>query len=67
MEVYSGKMTKKLEQLYLKYKAKWGHTPDFYENAEYGANDYFDFVFDIEKSLKIGVELPNIYPHDDEF
>ena len=65
--MYYGKMTKKLKQLYFEYNSKWGCTPDCYENAEYTADDYLTFVSDIEKSLKLNVELPNIYTHDDEF
>lgn len=68
--MYYGKMTKKLESLYREYEEKWGCTPDFYENAEYGAgiNEYRDYVRDIKKALELGVELPNIYPEEnDEF
>lgn len=65
--MYYGKMTKKLNELYSAYNKKWGCTPDHYEDAEYAADEYDDYVNDIEKSLEFGVELPDIYPHDDEF
>lgn len=66
--MYNGKMTKKLESMYEKYEKRWGHDPSGYENAEYGDEDYRDYVRDIKKALELDVELPNIYPEeDDEF
>ena len=67
MVVYYGKMTKTLEKLYVEYKKRWGHDPGGYEDAEYGGSDYRDYVRDIKKALKLDVELPDLYPHDDEF
>jgi len=64
--MYYGKMTKKLEFLYEKYEKLWGHDPSGYENAEYGEEDYRDYVEDIKKALEMGVELPCIYPEDDD-
>lgn len=67
--MYYGIVTPTLKSLYKKYEEKWGCTPDFYENAEYGTgiNEYRDYVRDIKKSLELGIELPELYPHDDEF
>ncbi len=65
--MYYGKMTKELEQLYKAYEKMWGNEPDFYENTEYGDEDYDDYVADIKKSLELKTELPNLYSHDDEF
>jgi len=65
--MYYGRMTKELDELYLKYSDIWECTPDFYENAEYGEDEYDEYVEDIKKALEMGVELPNIYPHDDEY
>lgn len=65
--MYYGKMTKELEGLYKEYKAKWGCNPDGYENAEYGADEYSEYVTDIKESIKQGIELPDLYSHDDEF
>lgn len=62
--MYYGKMTPKLEKLYEEYHKKWGVYPDFYEDTEYGENTYFDFVRDIKKALKRGIELPDLYPYD---
>lgn len=67
--MYRGRMTKELEALYKKYEKRWGHDPSGYEDAEYGTGimEYRDYVRDIKKALELDVELPNIYPHDDEF
>jgi len=65
--MYYGKMTKELESLYEKYSEKWGNKPDFYENAEYAEDEYDEYVSDIKEALRLGVELPELYPHDDEF
>lgn len=65
--MYYGKMTKELEKLYKEYEKVWGHEPDGYENAEYDEDEYDDYVADIKKALEMGVELPNVYPHDDDF
>lgn len=47
--MYYGKMTKKLEELYLEYSKVWKCDPDFYENAEYGEDEYDEYVDDIKK------------------
>ena len=65
--MYYGKMTKGLEELYSKYEKIQGHSPDACEDAEYGEDEYDEYVADIKKALKLGVSLPDIYPHDDEF
>ena len=65
--MYYGKMTSELELLYSRYTEKWGHEPDGYEDAEYAADEYDDYVADIKKALELGVELPELYPHDDEY
>ncbi len=65
--MYYGKMTKELENLYTQYSAVWNCEPDFYENAEYDEDEYNEYVADIKKALKLGIELPDLYPHDDEF
>lgn len=65
--MYYGKMTEELNKLYSKYFNVWQCTPDFYENAEYDEDEYDEYVDDIKKALEMGVELPNIYPHDDEY
>ena len=65
--MYYGKMTKELEKLYSDYNQKWNCTPDCYENAEYGADEYADYVSDIKAALEQNVELPQLYPHNDEF
>ncbi|MDE6538640.1 MAG: hypothetical protein K2K66_00470 [Ruminococcus sp.] len=64
---YGKKITKELERLYSEYENIWGHDPSGYENAEYGEDEYDEYVEDIKKALEMGVELPNIYPHDDEY
>lgn len=64
--MYYGKLTKELEKLYEQYREKWGCDPDGYENAEYGAGEYRKYVADIKKSIKQGVELPCLYPCDDD-
>ncbi|MBE6863885.1 MAG: hypothetical protein E7495_04855 [Ruminococcus flavefaciens] len=65
--MYYGKMTNELERLYDEYRKKWGCDPSGYENAEYGIDEYREYVSDIKKALKLGIELPDLYPHDDEF
>lgn len=66
--MYYGKMTKKLESLYREYEEKWGRDPGGYEELEYGNNEYRDYARDIKKALELGVELPDIYPEEeDEF
>ena len=65
--MYYGRMTAELEPLYAAYSEKWGNDPDFYEDAEYAADEYDDYVADIKKALELGVELPELYPHDDEY
>ena len=65
--MYYGKTTKELEELYSKYEKVWGHDPSGYEDAEYGEDEYNEYVDDIKKALELGVELPDLYPHDDEF
>ncbi len=67
--MYYGEMTKELEPLYEQYAEKWGHDPSGYEDAEYGdtADEYDAYVADIKKALELGVELPDLYPHDDEY
>lgn len=65
--MYYGKMTKELEKLYSEYENKFGYNLDGVLDVEYAADEYDDYVNDIEKSLELGVELPDIYPHDDEF
>ncbi|MDE5771358.1 MAG: hypothetical protein K2I06_06980 [Ruminococcus sp.] len=65
--MYYGKMTKELNKLYSEYFNIWKCDPDFYEDAEYGEDEYDEYVEDIKKALEMGVELPNIYPHDDEY
>lgn len=65
--MYYGKMTKELNQLYEQYNEKWGVFPNFYEETEYGKNSYNEYVADIKKALELGVELPDLYPHDDEY
>lgn len=65
--MYYGNMTKELNKLYSEYFNVWKCDPDFYENAEYGEDEYDEYVKDIKKALEMGVELPDIYPHDDEY
>lgn len=65
--MYYGKTTRKLEQLYAEYEKVWNHNPSGYMEIEYGEDEYQDYVKDIKRSLKMGVELPELYPHDDEF
>ncbi|MDE6835160.1 MAG: hypothetical protein K2J39_13080 [Ruminococcus sp.] len=65
--MYYGKMTKKLEKLYSEYEKVWGHDPSGCLDAEYAGNEYAEYVKDIKKALEMGVELPDIYPHDDEY
>lgn len=65
--MYYGKVTKELKDLYKEYNSKWNCNPDGYEDAEYGADEYKDYVADIKQALKKGVELPDLYSHDDEF
>ena len=65
--MYYGKMTKELEKLYSEYEKVQGHTPDACEDAEYSDDEYDEYVADIKKALKLGVELPDLYSHDDEF
>lgn len=64
---YGKKITKELKKLYSEYEKVWGHDPSGYENAEYGEDEYNEYVKDIKKALKMGVELPDIYSHDDEY
>ncbi len=61
-----GKMTKELEPLYEAYKKRWGDYPDTYENAEYAAEEYDDYVADIKRTLELDVEMPALYPHDED-
>lgn len=65
--MYYGGMTKELESLYAAYEKRWGITPDGYEDAEYAADEYDDYVADIKKALELDVALPDLYPHDDEY
>lgn len=64
--MFYGKMTKELEPLYDAYEKRWGNTPDFYENAEYAAEEYDDYVADIKRALELDVEMPDLYPHDED-
>ena len=50
--MYYGKVTKELESLYKEYNEKWGCDPDGYENAEYGVDEYNEYVADIKKSIQ---------------
>lgn len=66
--MYYGKMTRELQTLYAQYHSIWGNDPDCYENAEYGENEYKQYVADIKKAIELKVELPALYPYDeDEF
>lgn len=47
--MYYGKMTNELERLYDEYRKKWGCDPSGYENAEYGIDEYREYVSDIKK------------------
>lgn len=53
-------MTSELEKLYDKYYEKFNVEPDFYDELEYGQNDYKSYVDDIKKSIKLNIELPDI-------
>ena len=50
--MYLGKMTDELEELYNKYYDIFGVEPDYYEETEYGQNDYDVFVSDIKKCIE---------------
>ncbi len=65
--MYCGKMTKELETLYEKYKEKWNCTPDGYEELDYNKDEYEIYITDIKKALELEVEMPDLYPCDDEF
>ena len=58
--MYGGEMTSELEKLYDKYYEKFNVEPDFYDELEYGQNDYKSYVDDIKKSIKLNIELPDI-------
>lgn len=64
--MYNGKMTKELEKLYKEYENKFGVEPDYYEDVEYGKNDYKKYINDIAKSIKLNIQLPNLYPNDED-
>lgn len=64
--MYYGIITPKLKSLYKKYEEKWGREPGGYEELEYGSSEYRNYVRDIKKALELGVELPDIYPEDDD-
>lgn len=64
--MYYGKMTKELEKLYSEYEKKFDCEPDFYEETEYGEDEYDKYVENIKKALELGIELPCIYPEDDD-
>ncbi|MCI7301210.1 MAG: hypothetical protein SOR93_12210 [Clostridiales Family XIII bacterium] len=63
--MYSGKMTDELTELYTQYYEKYGGNPDEYIDLEYG-DDYNLFKRDIKRALKKGIELPELYPLEDE-
>lgn len=58
--MYGGEMTSELEKLYDKYYEKFNVESDFYDELEYGQNDYKSYVDDIKKSIKLNIELPDI-------
>lgn len=58
--MYGEEMTSELEKLYDKYYEKFNVEPDFYDELEYGQNDYKSYVDDIKKSIKLNIELPDI-------
>lgn len=59
-------MTDKLKKLYYEYEKCHGVTPDCYVELEYG-DGYYEYVKDIKKALKKGVELPDLYPYEDNW
>lgn len=65
--MYHGVTTKELESLYKKYEEKWNCTPDGYEELDYTKDEYKLYIADIKKALKLGIELPDLYPCNDEF
>lgn len=58
--MYLGKMTDELEELYNKYYDIFGVEPDYYEETEYGQNDYDVFVSDIKKCIEENKEIPDV-------
>ena len=60
-------MTKELEPLYEEYIKMFGGDPSGYENANYGDINYNQYVTDIKRSLELGVELPELYPDEDDY
>ena len=64
--MYYGRMTKELEKLYFEYENIWGHDLSGCLDAEYGEDDYDEYVADIKKALQMGVELPSIYSYDED-
>lgn len=66
--MYSGNVTKELELLYSEYEAKFGYSVSGILDLEYSADDYNEYLNDIKKSIRTGVQLPDLYPdYDDEF
>ena len=63
--MYYGRITKELENLYSKYEKVWGHDPSGCLDVEYDEDEYDEYVEDIKKALEMGVELPSIYPYDE--
>lgn len=58
--MYLGKITDELEELYVEYYKKFGVFPDYYEETEYGQNDYDVFVSDIKKCIEENKEIPDV-------
>lgn len=63
--MYHGKMTKELKKLYKEYSEKWNGDPGTYDDLDYGADEYDDYVADIKKALELGIELPDLFPDGD--
>lgn len=58
--MWYGNMTPELEKLYDEYYNVFGGDPDEYDELEYGANEYNDYIKDIKTSIRLKRELPSI-------
>ena len=65
--MYYGRMTKELKKLYKQYYEKFGVYPDFYDNAEYDNSNYSEYIYHIKWALRVGKEITDLYPDDDEW
>ena len=61
--MWSGAVTKELQELFAQYmKVNDGYQPDEYDELNYDAMTYEEFVGFIKSALEQGVELPDVVP-----